>query len=71
VLFSIVNFYVARKVERRDAYRVLVRKAEGKRPLGGTGVNGNIILKWVLKKERGRTWTGLIWLRIRTGGENL
>ena len=32
------------------------------------GVGGRIILKFVLKKSIGRTWTGLIWLRSRTGG---
>jgi hypothetical protein len=27
-----------------------------------------IILKWILKKWDVGTWTGLIWLRIGTGG---
>jgi hypothetical protein len=31
------------------------------------GVNGKIILKWVFERLRG-AWTGLIWLRIGTGG---
>jgi len=26
-------------------------------------VNERVILKWILKKEDGRTWTGQIWLR--------
>ena len=25
-------------------------------------------LQWILKKQGGRVWVGLIWLRIRTGG---
>jgi hypothetical protein len=31
------------------------------------GVDG-IILKWIFKKWDGGAWTGLIWLRIGTGG---
>jgi hypothetical protein len=27
-----------------------------------------IILKWVFKKRAGEAWTGLLWLRIGTGG---
>jgi hypothetical protein len=36
---------VARLVEERGVHRVLVGKAEGKRPLGDTDVDGRIILK--------------------------
>ena len=32
-------------------------------------IDGRIILKW--KKWIGETWTGLIWLRIGTGGGHL
>jgi hypothetical protein len=35
--------------------------------LGDPGVDGSIILKWILKKWGG-AWTGLSWLRIGTGG---
>jgi hypothetical protein len=27
-------------------------------------VDEKVILKWVLKKQCGRVWTGFIWLRI-------
>jgi hypothetical protein len=32
-------------------------------------VNGSITLEWTLKISVGMTWTGLMWLRIRTSGE--
>jgi hypothetical protein len=31
------------------------------------GVDWRTVVKWMFKKY-GRTWTGLIWLRIRTNG---
>jgi hypothetical protein len=36
--------------------------------LGGPGIEGRIILKWIFKKWDGQAWTGLSWLRIGTGG---
>ena len=36
--------------EKRDAYRVLVRKHEAKRPLEGSSLDGRMTLKWILKK---------------------
>jgi hypothetical protein len=32
------------------------------------GVEGRIIIKWILKKWNGMVWTRLIWLRIGAGG---
>jgi hypothetical protein len=32
------------------------------------GIDGSIILKWIFKNWERGTWTGLIWLRIETGG---
>ena len=40
--------HVARIGEGRGVYRVLVGIPEGKRPLGRTGVDGRIILRWIL-----------------------
>jgi hypothetical protein len=36
--------------------------------LKDVGVDGRIILKYILKKWVREAWTGLIWLRIGTGG---
>jgi len=36
--------------------------------LGYPGVEGRIILKWIFDKWDGEAWTGLLWLRIGTGG---
>jgi hypothetical protein len=35
------------------------------------GVERRIILKWISKRLDGEAWTGLIWLRIGTGGGRL
>jgi hypothetical protein len=36
--------------EKRNAYRLLVGKPEGKRPLEDLVIVGNITLKWVLQR---------------------
>jgi len=53
---------------RGAAYRVLVRRQEGKRALGRPRCRWKIILKWIFKEEEGRTWTGLICLKIEICG---
>jgi hypothetical protein len=35
------------------------------------GVDGSTILKYIFEKGDAEAWTGLIWLRIRTGGGRL
>jgi hypothetical protein len=35
---------------KRNAYRIVVRKPEGKRPLGRLDVGGWIALKWILER---------------------
>jgi hypothetical protein len=63
--------HVVRMGEKRSAYRLLVGKPEGRRPLGRP------IRRWLdnirthLVEWDGVMWTGLVWLRIRTGGELL
>jgi len=50
------------------AYRVLVGKSGGRRPLGRLVVDGRIILARIFRKSVGRAWILLIWLRIGTSG---
>lgn len=42
---------------KREMHTVLVRKHEGKRPLEGSSSDGRMTLKWILKKQDGRTCT--------------
>ena len=57
--------------ERRGVYRVVVGKPEGKRPLGKPRPRWEDNSKKDVQELGWGTWTGLIWLRIRTGGEHL
>jgi hypothetical protein len=50
--------------ERRGVYRVWVVKPEGRRPLGRPRH------RWIVRKWDVGAWTGLIWLRIGTGGRH-
>jgi hypothetical protein len=61
--------HVARMGEERGAYRVLVRRPEGRRPLGRPRRRW-VDIKMDLQEVRwvGGAWPGLIWLRIGTGG---
>jgi hypothetical protein len=52
--------HVARMGEKRNAYRMLVGKPEGRSPLERTR------RRWF-----GVMWTGLVWLRLGTGRELL
>jgi hypothetical protein len=52
----------------RGAYRVLVGRPEGRRPLGRPRHRWKDNIKMNLQEVRWGAWTGLIWLRIGTGG---
>jgi hypothetical protein len=53
--------------EKRNMYRLLVGKSEGRRPLGRPRC------RWIdnIKMDLLELWTGLVWLRIGTAGELL
>jgi hypothetical protein len=57
--------------ERRGAYRVLVGKPEGKRQPGRPRRRWKDNVTMDLQEVGWGTWTGLMWLRIRTGGGHL
>jgi hypothetical protein len=53
----------------RSAYRILVGRPEGRRLLGRLRRRWNDNIKMNLQEVGwGSAWTGLIWLRIGTGG---
>jgi hypothetical protein len=56
---------------KRTAYRTLVRKPEGKRPLGRSRRKWDDNIKMDFRGIGWVVWTGLIWLRIGTNGELL
>jgi hypothetical protein len=57
--------------ERRGAYRALVRKPEGKRPLGRHWCRCEDNIKMEIQQVGWGAWTGVIWLRKGKGGRLL
>jgi hypothetical protein len=51
-----------------ETFRDFSGNARRKETTRKTDAGGNIILKWMLEREDGVVWTGLIWLRIGTSG---
>jgi endonuclease/exonuclease/phosphatase family metal-dependent hydrolase len=60
--------HVARMGEKRDVYRVLVGKPEGRRPLERPRRRWEDNIKVDLRQVDVGEWTGSSWLRIGTGG---
>jgi hypothetical protein len=60
--------YVARMGEGRGAYRILVGRPEGRRPLGRPRLRWEDNIKMDLQEVEWGAWSGLIWLRIGTDG---
>ena len=63
--------HVTHMWERRAICRVLVGKPECKRPLGRPRHRWEDNIKMDLQEVGLGVWTGLIWLRIGTGGRRL
>jgi hypothetical protein len=63
--------HVTRMREKRNAYKILVGKPEEKRLLGRPRHRWVDNIGWILERWDGVMWTGLVWLRIGTGGELL
>jgi hypothetical protein len=63
--------HVARMGERRNAYRLLVRKPKGRRPLGRPTRRWVDNIRMDPIEVGGVMWTGLVRLMIRRGGELL
>jgi len=57
--------------ERRCVYRVLVRRPEGRRPLGRPRLRWEDNIKVDLQKVGSGARTGLIWVRIGADGGHL
>jgi hypothetical protein len=60
--------HVARMGDRRGAYRALVGKPEGRRPLERPRHRWEDNIKMDQREVGLGAWTGSIWLRIGTGG---
>jgi hypothetical protein len=60
-------------LKRKKRYKHIGRLLVGKRPLGRPRCRwvDNIRMDLVLERWDGVMWTGLVWLRIGTGGELL
>jgi hypothetical protein len=54
--------------EGRGAYRILVGRPEGRRPFERHGHRWEDNIKMDLQEVGWGAWTGLIWLKIGTGG---
>jgi hypothetical protein len=54
--------------EGRGAYRIFVGRREGRRQLGRPRRRWEDNINMDLQEVGGGVWTGLIWLRIGTGG---
>jgi hypothetical protein len=57
--------------EGRGVYRVCWGNLMERDHWGDPGLDGRIVLRWILRKWDVGVWTGLSWFRIGIGGEQL
>jgi hypothetical protein len=65
---------VGDKIEKNEMNGACSANGGGERERnrwGDPDVGGRIILRWILRKWDFGVWTGLVWLRIETGGGHL
>jgi hypothetical protein len=60
--------HVAHRGDKRNVYTLLVRKPEGKRPLGSPGYGCKDNIRLGLTEIGGKVCTECIWLRIGYSG---
>jgi len=63
--------HVARMVEGRGCIEFWWTNLKDGDHLGGPGVDGKVILRWIFRNWDVSIWTGLNWLKIGTGGWHL
>jgi hypothetical protein len=63
-----MSLYVLCNINTIAAYRFLVGRPEGRRPLGRPRRRWEDNIKMDLQEVRWGAWIGLIWLRIWIGG---
>jgi hypothetical protein len=61
--------YVAHMGKMRNAFKIFVRKPEGKGPFGKPRHGSRFVLKSILQKQGFWLWTGFMWLRIGYSGK--
>ena len=66
---SLASSLLSKKCKDQDTQNW--RNLKERDQLEDLDINEMIILKWILKKFYGGTWTGFLWLRIGTGARLL
>jgi hypothetical protein len=60
--------HIPRKVRREMRAKFWSGRLKGRDRLKDVGVDGKIILEWILRKYCGKIWTGCMRLRTGTSG---